>query len=304
MVALTIVFYETKTYEKNIMNLAFLKYANIHSSSGGPIKEILVRQLPSGEFEAQSHLDVHFKGEYFYKIYSSADGSGIDKNKRTAVYKSISEALERWAFRSKHKQISTNIEDLSSDGYACYPGFFSKSAKKHALAEATERWTICAWWEEKIQHETCFTEANLSTIVISSPCAQMYTVICAEKIPYNGDYFQIYGFAADADLKQSKQRALIELTRSKLNFEHFKKNESSLHINTIEKKFLYFGSIEGQQSFSKRVQKKIPIKKVKEPILIYDKEVVGPWTKYGFVWRCLFDMSEFSDRNKENYFFF
>ncbi|MBI3534188.1 MAG: hypothetical protein HY072_01700 [Deltaproteobacteria bacterium] len=86
------------------VNLAPLKYRNILMEQGGPIARlsIIQKQLTPSivGHEALAYLVKDLKNGWNLKhrIYGNVDGAGSSEYKNQASYKSISEALERWAF--------------------------------------------------------------------------------------------------------------------------------------------------------------------------------------------------------------
>lgn len=78
-------------------------------------------------------------------LYKDCDGTGTSQFKNVAVYKAISEALERYAF---YVTIDNNEAEYAFDknptttGLAAYPSLGSKMARRNAHFEAAERWAI------------------------------------------------------------------------------------------------------------------------------------------------------------------
>ena len=148
------------------LSMAPLKYRNILSSRGGPVERLMVRQgqLLTGEacFESYVYLKESLRPSYLdergFQIYGSVDGTGAAKWKNQAIYRAISEAVERWAFRETHisssrKKYGFDI-NATTDGMAAFPGITRTAARQAAFYEALERATICEWWERNANHES------------------------------------------------------------------------------------------------------------------------------------------------------
>jgi ribosomal protein S12 methylthiotransferase accessory factor YcaO len=88
------------------------------------------------------------------ELYGSALGSGTDASLEKAVFKAISEGLERIAFI--HCQASESDRrfhgfDVQADttGMAAFPGFTTKGARLRARWEAIERIAVMAFAERR-----------------------------------------------------------------------------------------------------------------------------------------------------------
>ncbi|MGZ3742844.1 MAG: hypothetical protein ACXWRA_03210, partial [Pseudobdellovibrionaceae bacterium] len=104
-------------------------------------------------FTANSYLKKSLipKWKEINQLYSSCDGSGTSIYENEAIYKSISEGIERLAFYNNidNKKLGFNI-DCSTNGLAAFPGLFQSSARQIALAEAIERWSIHEFWAGRL----------------------------------------------------------------------------------------------------------------------------------------------------------
>jgi len=87
------------------LNLSPYLFKDITSASG-PIEKIDLfefhNSIGAKQFEAHAYLRSPLKGKNAQiansQIYGDCDGSGTSSSKISAVRKSISEAIERWAF--------------------------------------------------------------------------------------------------------------------------------------------------------------------------------------------------------------
>lgn len=291
------------------MNLSAWRYRRILARDGGPISEIGIRDCASileiqtmemAGFEACATLRIELKPERFRtnKVYGNCDGSGWGLYQHEAVYKAISESIERWAFYSTIGSTNSNVFgfdlDPSTTGMAAFPGLTRTQARNSACLEAIERWSLCQWWEGRLSAAQLPLGAlprGTSGIKICSPWPQVKIVVLysSGETPY-----RCYGFAADYSLANAIGHARIEQLRNiaavKAYFSKAVKNEIPVtDSNLYERRLLYF-SHEGFSAFYERVRSSLANGPCPaEPKLIVDSEIIGPWTRYATVWRCLFD---------------
>lgn len=297
------------------MNLAKLKYRDILRDAGGPIAEISVRQtnvFGSPAFECFATLEPSIKSLFprVNALYGNSDGCGTGSFEAIAVYKAISECIERWSWKAVRLDerlrggAGINIED-STSGFAAYPGFFKSSARPFAYFEAAERWSLRAWWEGLINHCPLKTHPNLpwKGIELLSPIPNAKVVILwAEQFGITA-----YGFAAGSNVLQATNRAKIELCR---NLEVVRQigseNEIPLaKLSENEKSLIYFANEEGRNAFNLQLANQTIGQSPKAPKILIDDYIDGPWSKYAHVWRCLFDPYLFlGNSGDEKYFYF
>lgn len=296
------------------MNLAKWKYSRVLKEFGGPIERVSFREIDFfGEkhFEAYAYLDlgkIHFP-EKNKSIYGNAHGSGTGSHKTVAIYKAISEALERWAWASCLSQKcnsslgypgpgGTEIQS-NTDGFGAFPGLFAKSARAPAFAEALERWALCSWWEEKLGHTSIGQfDFDLYATEIQQPLSDFSVVLCWK----DSRYGRLHGFACANSFSRALEKAKVELSRNLRVLENFSAGEiqTNSNFNLNEKRLLNFSKDSGFSLFEKRIQKSVKSEKVR-PSLIFDRPIIGQWTKFTHVWRCLFDSSTLdSSRKDEN----
>jgi len=288
-----------------MISLAPLKYAKLLKNPH-IIENVSIRSLQrmfsnAIEFEAYVKLNPLLKPKWSKaELYGNADGTGSATQKNIAVYKAISEAIERWAF---YQSIENNKEDYGFDveptttGLAAYPGMFARQARKFAVLEAIERWVICNWWDgnlpaialsalfeglSAISIETIFEDQKLCTAIVWNS-------------KFDINFGAAYGFSTRSNRKDAYLHALTEMNRSIEALEKERKKSSkerSAFKDLFERRVLYFSTIEGRKKFLEKVDislgnsARINIK----PKVLIDKELKGPWEKYTTVWRLLLEM--------------
>lgn len=264
-------------------------------------------EILTGEvlFEATCSLKNNIRPEWasVSEVYSNKDGSGTSKLKNVAVYKAISEALERWAFYgaadSHEKEYCFDVNPTTT-GMAAMPGLTAKGARVNAIMEANERWAINAFWRGTLPiKEISVPIDNLRHFVVTHPFENCHISLLSYK--NNNQY--LYAFAAETSLDSSVQHALIELAR---NIRVMSKiaglsKEVNDFKNISDKRLFYFSTQEGYQFFCDKI-KAAPIVIKAKPKLICDSEIKGEWSKYTKVWRYLYDNS-YPDSEEDHTFF-
>jgi hypothetical protein len=296
------------------LNLAAIKYRDIQLVKKSPINKIYYNQTDDGYIQAFAFLREELVGiKGTEKIYGAADGTGTSKHKHIAVYKAVSEAIERWAYFNTCSSVTASTygfdSDSSTSGMAAYPGLFKCQARKLALCEAMERWNVCSWWEKKVEHE----KVAENSIVIKNSKTNLETTLTWTK-HLSGNFFA-YGFACAPNPADSLEKARIEMNRnlsvlSKFFAKHNAETEETrcfliknLDLKT-EKRLVFFSTEFGHNIFLKRLAASVSNSMANSRLLI-DTEIPGPWTKYATVWRCLFETD--NSRNFSNeieYFMF
>lgn len=293
------------------MNLAEFKYRNILSIDGGPVESI--------HYTKHSNYDGHnffaklkpglIVEEHNLKIYQSSGGQGTCfSNKSTALHKAISEALEYWAFFeiknnfSKIQKSKYGFDiDPTSNGMACFPGLFARSTRNYALNEAIERWSLIAWWGGLLP----IKQINDSSYEIITPWKNLRTIVLKSKSLIHKKH--IYAFATDKSLPKAAERARSELYRNSRVIDTYYDNPTPNLESTMEKRLIYFSSVEGEKHFREIILSSFKIKTVlPEPKLVVDSKIPGPWDKYAYLWRCLFttNSNHFYDSTNDKYFYF
>lgn len=293
-------------------NLAPIKYAKVHKDYGGPIERISFREITlfgKPAFEAFAYLEesVAGKNENNSVLYGKADGSGTAHSQAGAVYAAISEALERWAWRAtllsqQYSQLRYDL-DSSTNGFAAFPGLFKIGVRRRAFFEAVERWSVAAWWEGKLGH-AAIALPNFPSAVTGIQLRQIAPSACTVILKAPLGDFATYSFATAENAANAVNKALIELDRNQRTVPIYQNAKNEIKIESlIEKRLVFFASQKGQKLFERRLAEKHTNDNL-SPRLIVDCEVVGPWSKYTHVWRCLFDNADIHETQNEDYFLF
>lgn len=286
-----------------MLNLAPLYYLNIMREDGGPIEEVnssranidfqnegyktLVRLSPNYTFSTTS-----------LKVYSDWDGTGSDKYLKISFFKAVSEALERWAFYESYKTPQYGFDfDKTTNGMAAFPSPLKFVARKNALMEAFERWTLIHWWKGFISLKERKILDGVESFSYQDPKLNLAFVLHHKKCP-NG--MHSYGFAGGSSVAGASNRAVIELKR---NYDLLSSITIGIEVsNVIERRLFYFSSLEGHKLFNEKVRQTIGTSVT--PKLIVNTEIKGPWTKYAKVWRCLFEPTVEDDPKRDDIFLF
>ena len=200
-----------------MLSLAAFRYRNVLARHGGPIQLV-----ESGEFsvcgrpmiQANARLVSGLSRKSSHAIYGDADGTGTHRLASVARHMAVSEALERWAFHSvgqsdRAADFGFDI-DPSSNGMSAFPGLFGRNARRKAMLEAVERYSMIAWWEGWATWRLFDTDwPGVSAVAIDGPFGGV-TVIAFSQTDY-GMY--AYGHAAEESFGAACERAVIELAR-------------------------------------------------------------------------------------------
>lgn len=307
------------------MNLAAFKYRNILNDIHSPIEYITYNNYPN--FRGHNYfakLKPEFTQTNFnLKLYKDHGGTGTCfNNKFNAYNKAISEALEIWAFYALKKssaQLQSNLKttygfdiDPTSNGMACFPGLFSKQTRPYALAEAIERWSLIAWWEGKLPAR----KANYKNTKISepevfellSPWKNHTTVILKDVSQVHKK--PIFSFATSNNYFAAVERAKVELFRnSRIVDKYYDFLEPPNLTSIMERRLIFFSTIEGEKLFLQKFNDScsyLPSTPSPHlmPKLIVDTNIPGPWNRYAYVWRCLFEPASVDFLNTEDYEYF
>lgn len=293
-------------------SLAPIKYEKIIAEAW-PVASFEIVELKDSFgraiFECYSTLDTKLKNQNkkLSQIYGPYDGTGTAPTKSLAVYKSFSEALERWACYS----IATETQHshhplektLSSTGFASFPSLSSTRARENARYEAIERWCINNWWQGKLglmPVKIPVAASNLFGWEIVSPFKKAHTLIVRQILEARNGCFAFYGFATSNSKKSALERAIIELDRNRRaillktggdpeNLDH-----TNISLSTQDRRLFFFSTEIGNQLFNETVGKTNGPKSLITipPQLLIDHEIKGPWSRYTRVWRCLFEYNE------------
>lgn len=257
-------------------------------------------------YEANSFLEDSLRPSWISvsKIYKNSDGTGTAKHKNTAVYKAISEGLERLAF---YETADTNPKNFCFDlnptttGLAAFPHFLTKYARANAFNEAIERWAIHEFNFNRlpvIKHNSNYTNLNVFEIVTPFKDVKVCLLSYFDNSRYS------YAFAAAENLTAAKTRAKIELNRNVAVLKKASENNELILQAALDKTLIFFSSVEGHEKFLSLIRTAPEKIKNQHPKVICDKELVGPWTKYAKVWRYLLEDSYFDTSTDHTFFMF
>lgn len=190
---------------------------------------------------------------------------------------------------------------------AAFPGLTKSRARRNAHYEAIERWSLIEWWEGNLP-------AERDNFCAGMPSTKIYRIkipfrkvrMCILVTEYSEGRFA-YGFAAGASNQEAVNHANVELSRNVrvLRLHDSASFKSDLALNTIERRLLFFSSMDGFEIFSRRLYDSMTRGMTTTPKLNVDEEIPGPWTRYAHVWRCLYRPNNENWQTKSpNYFLF
>jgi hypothetical protein len=306
------------------MNLAALKYRNILKDNESPIQKIIYSKAPDYDGHnyfalLKENLD---SSSDELCLYASNGGSGTCFHSKFNAYnKAISEALEIWAYYEvkKNKLLFEKLGftiDPTSSGMACFPGLVAKNSRTYAFNEAVERWSIVAWWEGKLEvRKHYLSDHNLLIVELVTPWKNLSTVILKSKSLNTQK--PIYAFATSCNLNLSIEKAKVELFRNSRVVDQYYSSGIKIELKSLmEKRLIYFSTNEGENIFLNKVNQAFKQKSANDliaynepkriPRLLIDSKITGPWDRYAYVWRCLFEPVSLSylDDRVVDYFYF
>jgi ribosomal protein S12 methylthiotransferase accessory factor YcaO len=294
-----------------VLTLASLRYRNVLAVHGGPIARIESGEFPvrgRRVFLANARLSPGLVRKGPLALFSDADGTGTHRIASIARHKAVSEALERWAFHSvaRSERASEFGFDLdpSTTGMSAYPGLLRRQARRAAVLEAVERFSLIAWWEGRAEGRPFETDwPGVSAVAIDGPFGGM-TVVAFARTEWGG---YVYGHAAEESFGAACDRAVAELARHewvlRSSWLALAAGNKPAPTNIFERRCIYFASDEGHEDFRRRLQTR-PSGPAPRAEVICDRDIPGPWDQYATVWR--FALRPSSDgylRGGERYFF-
>lgn len=275
-----------------MLSLAGLRYRNVLAEHGGPVARIEAGWFPVRGRQvvlANATLKSGLVRKGPVVLFSSADGTGTDPVATVARHKAISEAMERWAFhalvRSPQAAEYGFDVDPSSTGMSAFPGLLPRQARRAAVLEAVERFSLISWWDGRVDGRVFQTDwPGVSAIAIDGPFGGV-TVVAYARTEWGG---YVYGHAAEESFGSACERAVMELARHEwiLRARWLSRvaGESVEPTNIFERRCLFFATDEGHALFQARLRCRVS-GAAPEPEVVCDRDLPGPWSEYATVWR-------------------
>lgn len=294
-----------------MLSLASLRYRNVLAENGGPVERIETGEFPvrgRRVIQANARLIPGLTRPRQLSIYSTADGTGTHPVASIARHKAISEAMERWAFHAvvcsdRAEEFGFDV-DPSSNGMSAFPGLLPRQARRAALLEAVERYSLIAWWEGKVDGQLFETDwPGVSAVAIDGPFGGV-TVVAFARTEWGG---YAYGHAAEESFSGACERAIVELARHewvlRSKWLAFAAGERQKPACIFEQRCLFFATEEGHEVFRERLHRSAA-GRLPKPTVICDRDIPGPWDAYATVWRfALQPPSDGYIHGGERYFF-
>lgn len=268
-------------------------------------------------FEALSEVNkvLKLKDMHPSVVYGSSFSCGTDSSKSVAIFKCISEGLERWAYLSTFEKGLQKLRydaNPTSTGFAAYPGILKNRVRSVAKYEALERWAVINWWRGKVRSRICevrrLKEGTLTIHELACDTDKFFVSLLHYQI--NTSDFNVihaYSFAAGSTFNFSVQKAKVELDRNINSLKRFQhaKFEKAIEIESVEDaRLIYFSQADGNYAFREKIEYSHDIDtKFSDLEVIVDCEVEGDWNKFATVWRYLFENSHCDDNDHQFFFF-
>ena len=244
------------------------------------IKDIEIMPEVRG-YEAVCHLNSNINIKYpDYTFHLKAAGVGSSENKRVAIYKSISEALERWAY--------SELSLSSTAGLAAFPSIYGKYSKQKSKAELIERYCLNLLNSEQLnltELKSCIYTSKINEynfVLVKSSCQSAY------------------GFSCHVKLKSAIESASIEMFRNLKTIEKYKNLKSE---NLQERRLMYFAS-EGKEYILNKIKAGLHSTCHVDLPKIRTLELDGPWSRYSRVFQSQFKKNISMNNKDLEYFYF
>ena len=280
-----------------MLSFAPFLYRDVLAVQGGPIAKVdavKVEMTNHPAYLANAYLRADLASPSKHVIYGDTDGSGSSDDSAAAQHMAISEALERWAFRQalhsgEARKYFFHL-DPSSNGMAAFPGL-SWQARRRARFEALERWAIIGWWDGSLKgHVSSAPYPNVGMVRIEH--GQHGEVVILFHKCAGGHV--AYGHAAGGNLVSAAAKAAIDLARSEYALAQYRARGILAKVTSFyEQRCVHFSTPEGHSHFLRRAYAS-PTKPTPPWSVLFDGEIVGPWSKYAVVWRYVVQMPTYA----------
>jgi hypothetical protein len=275
------------------LNLAPIRYAFV-AEDGGPVSDLEYGQTDYlGETWqlCRATLQPEYQHPLGKKLclFHSADGSGMGKTRLDARAKAISEALERWAFQETSSGPDAVLYgypySMSTKGMAAFPSLFPGQARRAAIAEAYEYYSVDAWWGGTLKH-WIINRDDATIVFIDQPDYAGYVALAIRHLGMD-QYVASYGIGSGMTPEEAELKAQLEACRSQTILEHRAaqpNGERARPVLETEQSLLEFASAEGFEIVKDRLASQPWLPAIK-PRVVFDGPVKGPWSKFTHVWR-------------------
>jgi hypothetical protein len=275
-----------------MLSLASIRYRNVLEEHGGPVTGVETGKFHvcgRPMFQANARLKPGLTAKKSLSLYGDADGTGTHRSMAIARHMAVSEAMERWAFHSvarseRAAEFGFDV-DPSSNGMSAFPGLLRTAARRKAVLEAVERFSLIAWWEGMAEGRLMETDwPGVSAVAIDGPFGGV-TALAFARTEWGG---YVYGHAAEESLGAACERAVVELARHEWVLRAWRlacaAGEKTAPTNLFERRGLFFASEEGYDLFQHRLH--FPAQTpAPRPVVVCDRDIPGPWSEYASVWR-------------------
>ncbi len=276
-----------------VLNLSPIRYALV-AEAGGPIAkleygraECLGRtwQLSRATLQPEYQHPLNRK----LCLFHPADGSGMGLTRLEARAKAISEALERWAFQETSAGPDAVLYGYphapSTKGMAAFPGLFPGTARRAAVAEAWEYYSVDAWWAGTLRH-WIINRDDATIVFIDQPAFRGHIALAIRHLGLES-YVAAYGIGSGATPAEAELKAQLEAFRTQCILEHRESIPEPLRPHPVlpaEQRLLELASPEGFALVRERMAEQ-PWLPALTPRVVFDGPVKGPWEQYAHVWR-------------------
>lgn len=276
-----------------MLNLAPIRYAFV-AEAGGPVSQLEyghTEYLGQTWQQCRATLQDEFRHPMGDKLrlFHPADGSGMGKTRLDARAKAVSEALERWAYQESRSGPDSLLYGYqyadSTKGMAAFPGVFPGPARRAAISEAFEYYSVDAWWGGTLRHWIINRE-DATIVFIEQPEYEGYIALAIRHLDL-GQYVASYGIGSGTTPQEAELKAQLEACRSESILEERAGQAPDSRQRPVleqEQSLLRFASPEGFAMVKDRLATQPWLPRL-SPKVVYDGPVRGAWNKYTHVWR-------------------